>query len=134
MFWALYTVLIRWWRTQLPLNLFLTVTIFFGVLIHLPFVAVEAMTVGGFTPTMGSMAAIVYFALFPSLAAYVLWNRAVAALGPGRTGMFMYLMPAFSAALGVGFLNEAFRLYHAVGIALIFAGITLVTRRPKAKA
>jgi len=134
MFWALYTVLIRWRRTQLPLNLFLTVTIFFGVLIHLPFVAVEAMTVGGFTPTMGSMGAIVYFALFPSLAAYVLWNRAVAALGPGRTGMFMYLMPAFSAALGVGFLNEAFRLYHAVGIALIFAGITLVTRRPKAKA
>ncbi len=131
-FWALYTVLIRWRRTGLPLNLFLTVTIFFGVVIHLPFVAWEVATVGGFTPTAQSLGAIVYFALFPSVAAYILWNRAVALLGPGRTGMFMYLMPAFSAALGVGFLDEAFRLYHAVGIALIFAGITLVTRRPKA--
>lgn len=128
-FWALYTVLIRWRRTALPLNLFLTVTIFFGVLIHLPFVAAEVATVGGFRPTWAALAAIVYFAVFPSLAAYILWNKAVAALGPGRTGMFMYLMPAFSAALGVGFLGEAFHLYHAAGIALIFAGIFLVTRK-----
>lgn len=130
-FWALYTVLIRWRRTQLPLTLFITVTIGFGILIHLPFVAWEYAQEGGFTVTWETVAAIVYFAVFPSVLAYLFWNRAVGTLGPGRTGMFMYLMPVFSAVLGVGFLDEAFRLYHAGGIALIFAGIWLVTRKRK---
>lgn len=130
-FWALYTVLIRWRRTQLPLTLFITVTIGFGILIHLPFVAWEYAQEGGFTITWETVAAIVYFAVFPSVLAYLFWNRAVGALGPGRTGMFMYLMPVFSAILGVTFLDEPFRLYHAGGIALIFAGIWLVTRKRK---
>lgn len=130
-FWALYTVLIRWRRTQLPLTLFITVTIGFGILIHLPFAAWEHAQEGGFTVTWETVAAIVYFAVFPSVLAYLFWNRAVGALGPGRTGMFMYLMPIFSAILGVAFLDEPFRLYHAGGIALIFAGIWLVTRKRK---
>ncbi len=133
MFWALYTVLIRWRRTALPLMLFLTVTVGFGVLLHLPFVAWEYARVGGFAVTPGTVSAILYFAVFPSVLAYIFWNKAVAALGPGRTGMFIYLMPVFSSVLGVAFLAEPFRAYHGAGIALIFAGIWLVTRRRAAR-
>lgn len=128
-FWALYTVLIRWRRTGLPLTLFLTTTIGFGVLFHLPLVAWEYSDVGGFDVTWKTIAALIYVAVFPSALAYIFWNRAVGLLGPGRTGMFMYLMPVFSTALGVTFLAEPFRAYHAGGIALIFAGIYLVTRK-----
>jgi drug/metabolite transporter (DMT)-like permease len=128
-FWALYTVLIRWRPSRLAPLAFLVGVITFGILFHLPLVAWEVATVGGFVPTFPAAAGILYFAIFPSLLAYIFWNKAVAALGPGRTGMFMHLMPIFSAILGVGILDEPFLAYHAVGIVLIIAGITLVNAR-----
>ena len=127
-FWAFYTVLLRWRPTKLPLPAFLACTIGFGVLFHLPFMAWEIAAVGGFDVTAEAVGAILYFAVFPSVLAYIFWNKAVAAIGPGRTGMYMYLMPIFGAVLGVGLLGEDFFLYHLVGIALIFVGITLVNR------
>jgi drug/metabolite transporter (DMT)-like permease len=44
----------------------------------------------------------------------------------------MHLMPVLGAVLAVVFLGERFHLYHAVGIALIAAGIVLASlrRRP----
>lgn len=127
-FWALYTVVIRWRPTRLPPLVFLAATIGFGALFHLPLVGWEIAATGGFTLDGKSAAALAYFAVFPSVLAYIFWNRAVATLGPGRTGMFMHLMPIFSSVLAVAFLGEAFLAYHAVGILLILAGITLVTR------
>lgn len=132
-FWALYTVMIRWRKTVLPPMVFLTVTIAFGVLCHLPFVAWEYAGQGGFPPSAGNLAALLYLAIFPSLLAYIFWNRAVTALGPGRTGLFMYLMPIFSTLLAVLLLGEEFRFFHLAGMALIFLGIALVTRPPAAK-
>ncbi len=132
-FWAGYTVLIRWRPTRLPPNLFLAATAGLGALLHLPLVAWELATSGAFTLDAASAAALLYFAIFPSVLAYIFWNRAVATLGPGRTGMFMHLMPIFSAVLAVVFLRESFLAYHAVGIVLIVCGITLVTRPPARK-
>ena len=127
-FWALYTVLIRWRRTQLPLILFLFITIGFGVLFHLPLIAVEYYYKGGFTLTPATVASIAYFGIFPSIFAYLAWNRAVELLGPGITGIFIYLLPIYGALLGTVFLNEIFQLFHLVGIILIFTGMLLVTR------
>jgi drug/metabolite transporter (DMT)-like permease len=128
-FWALYTVLIRWRPPRLAPLAFLAGVFAWGILFHLPLLAWEVTTIGSFVPSLPAAAGILYFAVFPSLLAYIFWNRAVAALGPGRTGMFMHLMPIFSAILGVSLLDEPFLAYHAVGIALIIGGITLVNAR-----
>lgn len=126
-FWALYTVLIRWRPLGLdPLSL-LGVTTAFGVLFHLPLVLAEASAVGLFTPSLSAWPAMLYLAIFPSILAYVFWNRSVAALGPSTTGMFMHLMPVFSAGLAVIFLGETLAWYHPVAFAIIIAGIVLVT-------
>ena len=131
-FWALYTVLIRWRPTRLPPIAFLAATFAFGAIFHLPLVAWELTTTGGFPLDGESASALLYLAIFPSLVAFMVWNRAVAKLGPGRTGMFMHLLPIFSSVLAVVFLGEAFLAYHALGILLILFGITLVAR-PAAK-
>jgi drug/metabolite transporter (DMT)-like permease len=52
-------------------------------------------------------------------------DRAVRALGPARTGMFMHLMPIFSTGLAVIVLGEKIMPYHVLGILLIVCGITL---------
>lgn len=134
-FWAAYTVLIRWRPTALPLPVFLAASIAAGALFHLPLVAWEHAAVGGFSLDWAAAGALLFFAVFPSILAYIFWNRAVGALGPGKTGTFMYLMPIFSASLGVTLLSEPFRAFHAAGFVLIFSGIALVTRpsRPAPK-
>ena len=130
-FWALYTVLIKWRPTKLPPMVFLSITVGFGTLFHLPLVFWELAQVGSFTPDVPNIAVLVYFAAFPSVLAYIFWGRAVAALGPGKTGIFMHLMPVFSTILAVAFLNEALHAYHFFGMALIVSGIFLVTGAPR---
>jgi len=127
-FWAAYTVLIRWRPTQLSPVLFLTATVGLGTLFHLPLVAWELAAYGGFSLDLRSGAALAYLAIFPSILAYVFWNRAVASLGPARTAIFMHLMPIFSVVLAVALLGEPVHAHHALGALLILSGITLVTR------
>ena len=72
---------------------------------------------------------LLYVAIFPALLAYHFWNLGVAAIGAPRAGVFMHLMPFFGSMLGVGLLGERFGLHHAVGMALIIAGVAIATRR-----
>lgn len=129
-FWALYTVLVR--RRPLglkPLSL-LGATTAFGIVFHLPFLLIEATQSRIFVPTLNSLPALVYFAVFPSILAYIFWNRSIATLGPATTGMFMHLMPIFSAILAAAFLGERLAWYHPVAFVVIVGGILLATRRP----
>ncbi len=127
-FWSIYTVLIRWRMTRLPLIIFLFVTMGFGVLFHLPLIAVEFFYKGGFSLSPEIALALCYFAIFPSILAYMAWNKAVELLGPGRTVIFIYLLPVYGAVLGRIFLHEEFLFYHVVGFMLIFVGMLMVTR------
>jgi drug/metabolite transporter (DMT)-like permease len=126
-FWALYTVLIRWRPLGLHPMAFLGATVAFGVLFHIPFVVWELGARGGFAVTPEAVGALVYLAIFPSILAYIFWNRSVARLGPGKVGIFMHLLPIFSAVLAVLVLGERLGLYHLVGFAIIVSGILLVT-------
>lgn len=126
--WALYTVLIRWKPTALDPLVFLLTTIGFGVLGHMPIAVWEAAVVGTMTVSAGSLLALVYFAIFPSLLAYIFWNRAVRSIGPARASLFMYLMPLFAAGLAIIFLNESLQAYHVFGMAIIVAGLTMSMR------
>lgn len=76
------------------------------------------------------MAALGYLAAFPSILACVCWNRSVATLGPGKTGMFMHLLPPCSALLGFFILGESIAWFHAASFGIIIIGIWLVTAAP----
>ena len=64
-------------------------------------------------------------AIFPSLLAYIFYNRGVELLGPARTGLYMFLVPVFGSLLAVIFLGERLHLYHALGFAFIIAGVVI---------
>src|SRR5256886_15701587 len=76
-----------------------------------------------------SLIGLSYVAVFPALLAYHFWNQGVAAVGAARAGVFMHLMPFFGAAMSVAFLGERFGLHHALGMALIIAGVTIASRK-----
>jgi drug/metabolite transporter (DMT)-like permease len=67
--------------------------------------------------------------VFPSLLGGLLLNRGVELIGANRAAPFIHLVPVFGSVMAVAFLGEHFELYHAVGYALVLAGITVATRR-----
>jgi drug/metabolite transporter (DMT)-like permease len=127
---ALYSTLLRKRPGMAPLS-FVTVTIGFGALMLLPPTIIEQALGARFAPlNFGSLAAIVYVAVFPSILAYLCFNRGVQLIGANRAGPFFHLIPLFGALLAVTFLGERPGIYHGVGAALIVGGVLLASRRP----
>jgi drug/metabolite transporter (DMT)-like permease len=81
------------------------------------------------TANAATIATIAYVAIFPSLLAYIFYNRGVELLGPARTGLYMFLVPVFGSLLAVIFLGERLHLYHALGFAFIIGGVVIGSRR-----
>ena len=80
-------------------------------------------------PAPRSLAGVAYAGLLPGFAGYVFYNRAVGEVGASKASLFIHLMPVFGTLLSAAFLGEVPQTYHFIGIALIFAGIYLITSR-----
>jgi drug/metabolite transporter (DMT)-like permease len=125
---AIYSALLRR-RPQVHALSFLAGTFLVGTAILLPFYLGEIASGRTAPLEPATFLAIAYVAVFPSLLAYLFYNRGVELIGANRAGQFAHLMPAFGSVLAVIFLGEEFRLFHAIGIALIALGIVLASRR-----
>ncbi len=125
---GIYCVLLRRRPAVHPMS-FLIAIIGLGSCLMLPFYLWELARGDVIHGGWPSYAAIAYTAIFPSFIAYLLFNRGVELIGSARAGQSMHLMPLFGSILAVMFLGEAFRPYHAAGIALIAVGILLASVR-----
>ena len=134
--WAVYTVCLRWRPRELSSTAFTGSVVAIGVVVLLPIFAWDygagQRTQWG-APTL---AAVAYFAIFPSVLAYFFWNAAVARVGGERAGTFLHLMPVFGALLAWAFLGETLAWYHYAGAVLIFSGLFIASRSaaPRASA
>ncbi|GIG68886.1 DMT family transporter [Phytomonospora endophytica] len=130
---ALYTALLRRRPRVHPLSL-LTVTFGLGALMLAPFAFAETASGRSLPLTAGSIAAVAYVALIPSLLCYFCYNRGAELLGAARAGQFLHLMPVFGAVLAFFFLGERIRGFHLAGAALIGAGLAAAALRGRAAA
>ncbi len=124
-----YTLVLRWRPKGLDALSFLAC---FALVAEVPVgIAYGAEYAAGQRTVLNatSLIGLTYVAIFPALLAYHFWNLGVAAVGAARAGVFMHLMPFFGAAMGVAFLGERFGVHHAVGMALIIAGVTIASRK-----
>ena len=76
-----------------------------------------------------SLASFAFVCVFPSLLGYLFLNRGIELIGANRAAPFIHLVPVFGSAMAILLLGERFELFHAVGYALVFAGITIATRK-----
>jgi drug/metabolite transporter (DMT)-like permease len=125
--WAVYSVILK--RKELKalptLPLFAAISIA-GALTLAPFMFYE-LAQGAFPQGRAQWTAIVALALFPSVIAFGLYQILVKRAGPSLTGMSLYLLPVYGAALAVLTLGETLYAYHAIGLALVLGGIALAT-------
>lgn len=126
--WAVYSVCLRWRPADLAPDVFLTAQVALGLVPLAGLYAWEVATGQGFIPNATNVAAIGYIAIFPSVIAYLAWNRAIDGLGPNRTGHYMHLMPGFGVLLAFVLLGERLEAFHLLGALLIAGGIVLATR------
>lgn len=124
---AAYSSLLRRRPPIHPLS-FLAVTFTAGTIMLLPFYLWEHLTIRAMPLTTTTILAVGYIALFPSILAYLCYNRGVELVGANRAGLFIHLMPVFGSIMAVIFLNETFQWFHGLGILLILGGIVLATR------
>ncbi len=126
--WAIYTAFLRK-RPRISWQSFNISTYAVAALPNVPLALIEHGLGHGMKASAGTAAAIAYVAIFPSLLAYIFYNRGVELIGPTRTGLYLFLVPVFGALLAMVFLGERLHLYHALGFAFIIGGVVIGSRR-----
>ena len=130
LFYAFYSVYLPRAPQTLPLSSLMTVLCAVGVVTCLPFYLWETYGEALATwPPWDAWWAVIYLGIFSSLLAQIFWVAGIARVGPSTAGYFIYLAPVFGTVMAILLLGEEFRWFHAVGIALVFAGVFLATRK-----
>jgi drug/metabolite transporter (DMT)-like permease len=125
---GVYAAMFRRRPAAHPLS-FLVATMGIGSLMILPFYLWETAQGGRILGGLPAWLALTYIAVLPSFIAYLFFNRGIELIGAGRAGQSWHLMPVFGSILSVLFLGETFYVYHAIGIAMIGAGVLLASIR-----
>jgi drug/metabolite transporter (DMT)-like permease len=123
---GIYAAMFRVRPAAHPLS-FLVAMMGVGSMMILPFYVWEIAQGGRIEGGLPAWLALVYIAVFPSFVAYLFFNRGIELIGATRASQSWHLMPVFGSILAVLFLGETFYLYHAIGIAMIAAGIVLAS-------
>ena len=127
--WAVYSASLRL-RPPIHWISFLFVFSLISGLLTLPFFAAEHFWWGfRLQPTALTAFAIVFVTLFATIGAIGFWNRGVELIGVNRSGIFLHLIPVYSALLTGVLLGEPLMGYHVIGFALILSGVWLAARR-----
>ena len=129
--WTAYSVLLKRWSSALDPAARLAAIIAGGLVLLLPFTALEWALLPPTQPPLGmaALGLVVLAALVPGVLSYTAYSYLQRELGASRTALLLYLAPVYAALLAWVVLGEAPGWHHAVGAALILPGIWLATRR-----
>ena len=126
--WAVYSASLRWRPKIHPLSFMFMFALISGVVMF-PTSVWEYSTGFVLRPTLLTFSAIAFVTVFSTIVAFVSWARGVELIGPNRAGVFLHLIPIYSALLTGALLGESLRFYHVVGFVLILAGVWCAARR-----
>ncbi|MFT8320876.1 MAG: DMT family transporter [Bacillus sp. (in: firmicutes)] len=120
--WTFYSLLGR--RIPLPPITTTAISTLFAMIILAPFAFMQGIDFSKMT-TVG-MVGILYMVLFPSACSFVFWNMALKQISPNQAGIFLNLIPVFTAMIGL-FLGESISNEQIVGGIFVFLGVILTS-------
>ncbi len=127
-FYSLYSALLRR-KPAIHWLSFLAFTIGWGAVMLTPAFLLEMAYDRAPRFDATTLATLAYVVFVPSVLAYFCFNRGVELIGSNRAAPFFHLIPVFGSALAILFLGERFQWFHAVGYAMVLAGVTIATRQ-----
>ena len=90
-----------------------------------PLAVYEVVSGDAHLPDLQGWLVVLYVALFPSFLSQVFFIRGVELIGPGRAGVFLNLVPVFSAVCAVLIIDEPLLWFQAAALVLVIGGIGL---------
>ena len=131
--WALYSVYLFYWKTELEMFQRFTLIAFFGALSLLPFYIIEEIMVERTLFNSEFFLWVIFAAVSPGIIAFTLYTQAQKYLGATLTGFTLYIFTIYAAIYGFIFFNEKLEHYHFVGTALVFFGVYLAKKNYETK-
>lgn len=126
--WAVFTLLLRYWRLGLPTLTLFAANAAAGVIVLAPFYAWESLVWSEPAVFTGRAALLsLGLALFASVFSFTSYQWTIRAIGPSRAGAALYVMPLWTAGLAALWLGEELRQHHLLGAALILPGVVMAT-------
>jgi drug/metabolite transporter (DMT)-like permease len=124
--WAVYSVLLKYWVSDLPPAIRLAAITAGGVIVLIPFTIVESQlwTVDAWISWRG-VGLMLLAAVFPGFLSYQSHSFILKELGAAQSAVLLYLSPVYAAIAAWLALGEPMRWYHFVGAALVLPGVYL---------
>ena len=126
---ALYSTLLKKNKFQLSQFSLIQIMVTIGLIFLVPQFLYEQSIGLDLKINKASILILVYVVIFPAIAAYYCWQKAIELIGPNRSSMFIQLMPLFSSIMAIIIFKEKFQLFHFIGASFIISGIYLSNRK-----
>ena len=129
--WAIYSALLKKKKHELSQIALLHVIISAGLLFLLPVYLLELKMGYYANLDLPFILTLTYVVLFPGLCSFLFWIKGISIIGANRSGIFLHLMPIFSAVMAILIFKESFFFFHLIGAILILTGILLSNKKRK---
>jgi drug/metabolite transporter (DMT)-like permease len=127
--WAIYSTMLKTHKTKLKYLSFMSVIVSIGLIFLFPQFLFEFNNHQIIRFNILVFLITSYVVFFAGLGSYILWNKAVAIVGPNKAGIFLHLMPVFSSFMAIFLLNEKLMNFHIIGAIIIIIGIYLSSKK-----
>ena len=127
--WSLYSTLLKKNKFQLSQFSLIQIMVTVGLIFLVPQFLYEKSIGLDIKINKASILILFYVVIFPAIAAYYCWQKAIELIGPNRSSMFIQLMPLFSAIMAIIIFKEKFQLFNFIGGSFIISGIYWSNRK-----
>ena len=131
--WALYSIYLFYWKTELKIFQRFTLIAFFGAVSLFPFYIVEELMFKKTVFSSDFFSWVIFAALSPGIVAFTLYTIAQKKMGASLTGFTLYIFTVYAAIYGFLLFDENLEFYHYIGTALVFFGVYLAKKQNEKK-
>ena len=126
--WALYSIYLFYWKSELPIFDRFTLVAFFGAVSLFPFYITEELFIQRTFFNTQFFSWVVFAAISPGIIAFTLYTQVQKSLGASLTGFTLYIFTIYAAIYGFIFFDEKLESFHYIGTVLVFFGVYLAKK------
>ena len=131
--WALYSIYLFYWKTELEIFQRFTLVAFFGAVSLFPFYIGEEIYFQRTVFNNEFYLWTIFAAISPGIIAFTLYTLAQKQLGASLTGFTLYIFTVYAAIYGYILFDEQLENYHYLGTVLVFFGVYLAKKKDDKK-
>jgi drug/metabolite transporter (DMT)-like permease len=131
--WALYSIYLFYWKTELEIFQRFTLVAFFGAVSLFPFYVGEEIYFQRTVFNNEFFLWTIFAAVSPGIIAFTLYTLAQKQLGASLTGFTLYIFTVYAAIYGYILFDEQLENYHYLGTVLVFFGVYLAKKKDDKK-